>query len=144
MLMKKQKKIEKRVKKRIRQLPTKKPRSAYAHYLATLERGEAEMGEFVRGAAKKWTQMTEQDKQSFENLANEEKQKYLKALVAWDSARESAKPKPKTKLKSTTTTTTKKPAVASKRSTATTTTKNAASASKKSTAPTTTEPTTSQ
>jgi len=87
------------LKKRIRQLPTKKPRSAYAHYLTTLERGEADMGEFMRGAAKKWTQMTEQDKQPFDNLANEEKQKYLKALVAWDGTREQATPKPKPKAK---------------------------------------------
>ncbi|UJR36550.1 hypothetical protein I4U23_029270 [Adineta vaga] len=81
----KARRIEHRVKKSIQQLPAKRPRSAYAHFLTTLDRGEADLKDFMRGASQRWSQMTIQDKQKYENLYQEEKQAYIKALVAWDA-----------------------------------------------------------
>lgn len=81
----KAKRIEHRIKKSIQQFPTKKPRTAYAHYLSSLDRGEADLRDFMKGAAQRWTQMTTQDKQKFEELHQEEQQKYAKELVAWAS-----------------------------------------------------------
>ncbi|CAF1455668.1 unnamed protein product, partial [Didymodactylos carnosus] len=79
---------------RVNALPTKKPRSAYALYLHTLQRGETDLGTYVREASKRWKQMSEQDKQPFFELHNEEKQKYLKELVAWSNQLEKHKPAP--------------------------------------------------
>ncbi|CAF0812106.1 unnamed protein product [Didymodactylos carnosus] len=77
----KARKIEKGL--HIKKLPTKRPRSAFSLYLHTLERGDADLGSFTKGAAQKWRQMAEQDKLHFYNLHKDEKQKYLKQLVAW-------------------------------------------------------------
>jgi len=85
--------IESRIKKSLQQLPTK-PRSAYVHFLSTLDRGEADPREFMKGAAQRWSQITVEDKKKFEDLHQEEYQKYVKALVAWASSVEQAsKPK---------------------------------------------------
>jgi len=81
----KSKRIQNRVKKRMQQLPTKRPRTAYAHYLASLDRGEADLKNFMKGAAQKWTQMSVEDKQKFEDMYHAEKQEYAKALVTWAS-----------------------------------------------------------
>ncbi|CAF1486477.1 unnamed protein product [Adineta ricciae] len=86
----KAKKIEHRIKKSIEQLPTKRPRAAYAHFLSTLDRGEATLKDFMAGAAKRWAQMSVQEKQQFEDLHQEEKQAYIKALAAWDATQAEA------------------------------------------------------
>jgi len=84
----KARRIEHRIKKSIQQLPTKRPRSAYIHFLSTLDRGEADLRDFMKGAAQRWSQMTVEDKQKFEDLHQEEKQQYVKTLVAWASSKE--------------------------------------------------------
>jgi hypothetical protein len=92
----KARRIEHRIKKSIQQLPTKRPRTAYAHFLSTLDRGEADLRDFMKGATQRWSQMTVQDKQKFEDLHQQEKQQYVKALVAWASAnKQASKPKPR-------------------------------------------------
>jgi len=47
----------------------------------------------MKGAAQRWSQMTIEDKQKFEDLHQEEKQKYVKELVAW-AASNNQKSKP--------------------------------------------------
>jgi hypothetical protein len=87
----KARRIELKIKRNIQQLPTKRPRSAYAHFLSTLDRGEADIGGFMKGAAQQWSQMTVQDKQKFEDLHQQEQEKYVKELVAWASSNKQEK-----------------------------------------------------
>jgi len=90
----KAKRIEHRIKKSLQQLPTKRPRTAYSHFLSTFDRGEADLRDFMKGAAQRWSQMTVQDKQKFEDLHQQEKQQYVKALAAWAlSDKQASKPK---------------------------------------------------
>ncbi|CAF4085158.1 unnamed protein product [Rotaria sp. Silwood2] len=96
---KKARRIENRVKKSIQQLPTKKPRTAFVHFMSSLDRGNADLGDFMKGVAQRWSQMTVQDKQQFEDLHQEEKQQYTNALVAWASYNDEAS-KPKTRRSS--------------------------------------------
>ncbi|CAF3393854.1 unnamed protein product [Rotaria sp. Silwood1] len=79
----KARRIEHRVKKSIQHLPTKKPRTAFVHFMLSLDRGNADLRDFMKGASQRWSQMPVQDKQKFEDLYQEEKQQYSKALVDW-------------------------------------------------------------
>jgi len=83
----KAKRIESRIKKSVKQLPTK-PRSAYVHFLSSLDRGEADLRDFMKGAAQRWSHMSVEEKKKFEDIHQEEYQKYVKALVAWASSME--------------------------------------------------------
>jgi len=109
----KSRRLQNRLQKSVNQLPSKRPRSAYAHFLSTLDRGEADISEFMKGAAQRWTHLTEQEKNKFDELHQQEKQQYVKDLVAWAAVNEhltkpKEKPKEKEKEKRTTSTTTKK------------------------------------
>lgn len=97
----KSRRLENRLKKSVNQLPNKRPRTAFAHFLTTLDRGEADIKDYMKGAAQRWTQLTEQEKQKYEDLYQQEKQDYAKALVAWATANEQnlTQPKPKVKAK---------------------------------------------
>ncbi|CAF1374703.1 unnamed protein product [Rotaria sordida] len=90
----KARRIENRVKKSIQQLPTKKPRTAFIHFLSTLDRGNADLRDFMKGAAQRWSQMSTEEKQKFEDLHEEEKQQYNQTLVSWAALnKEALKPK---------------------------------------------------
>ncbi|CAF3694123.1 unnamed protein product [Rotaria socialis] len=75
--------IERDIKKNLKFFPKKKPHSAYMYFLGSLDRGKDNIGNFMAGAARRWSQMAEQDKQKFQDLYEEEKVKYNEALLSW-------------------------------------------------------------
>lgn len=81
----KARKIEHHVMKSIKPI-IKRPRSAFSHFLSSLDRGAAPMGDFIKGAFQRWSQMPAQDKQRFKESFEEEREKYYKALLSWSSS----------------------------------------------------------
>lgn len=77
------KKLESRVRKSLENLPLKRPRSAFARFLGTLERGEANIQDFMKGASKRWALLPVEEKQRYEQLYYDDKAQYSQALVSW-------------------------------------------------------------
>ncbi|CAF1235316.1 unnamed protein product [Adineta ricciae] len=106
------KRIKLRIKKTVEQLPRKRPRPAYIHYLSTLDRTGANFKDFIADAARRWAKMSAQEKQPFVDLHEGEKQEYIKALTAWDATQ--AEPTKKRSPRSSSSTATNRKATATK------------------------------
>lgn len=62
----------------------KKPQSAFFLYTQTLDRGEAPVTQFVKGASQKWKALPTQDKEKYEVEAKALAEKYQKDLKEWE------------------------------------------------------------
>lgn len=82
--------IAAKIRKTVQEMPLKRPRSAYAIFLSTLDRGEAEMKVFMEGAFRRWSQLATEEKQKFEKIHEEERRKYNEQLLTWSTANSAA------------------------------------------------------
>ncbi|CAF1153060.1 unnamed protein product [Adineta steineri] len=77
------KKIEQQVRKLIKQIPTKKPRSAYIHYISSLDRAGADLKDFMKTASEKWANLSDTDRKKYEDIYLKEKREYTQDLLTW-------------------------------------------------------------
>ncbi|RNA38568.1 transcription factor mitochondrial [Brachionus plicatilis] len=71
-------------KEKIKQNAPKRPKGAFILYCDSLDRGDAHVKDFLRGAAAKWKQMAEQDRQKFFFQANELMEQYKIDYTEWE------------------------------------------------------------
>ncbi|CAF0734428.1 unnamed protein product [Adineta steineri] len=77
------KKIEQQVRKLIKQIPTKKPRSAYIHYISSLDRAGVDLKDFMKTASEKWAKLSDTDRKKYEDIYLKEKREYTQDLLTW-------------------------------------------------------------
>lgn len=70
--------------KREEQRP-KKPASAFILWTKTLDRGDASLADFVKGASRKWNALAKEDKQKFEMESKQKLDKFKAELQVWEA-----------------------------------------------------------